>query len=653
MDLLPLKIKNHLIKAARQSANFWFFVKKSKLLKNIFSRSESARVRADKNLVYSLAPTKIPKRDQLKHLKKLLSPREKLILRISGTVLLLGLVYVGVQFYRQHLVLTPKFGGTYREGVVGLPQTINPLYSAARDVDADLVRLIYSSLFQYNQNGRLVPDLVESWKIEDGGKAYFITLRHDAEWHGGGEITAEDVAFTFSLIKDPAFRSPLRANFNGVELEKVDDYTCKFILSEPYADFFSLLTFGILPKNAWEATFPEAAALSELNLKPIGSGPYKFVSLIKNKNGELKEYYLEANTDYYGAKPYIEKIIFKFFPDYTELVRALNANEIEGASYVPDNLRKDVLAKHSLSFNNLRLPQINAIFFNQTKNKALANLKVRQALAYAIDRDHLFANILNNSAIRTDGPILAEDFIYNPDNGRYNLDISRAETLLDEAGFKKINITASLIDSAERGMEVAAIVAYASSTKMEVLGDWRGVSVGKEYQPLVVKLTVPENGRLEVAESIKKDWEKIGVRVILDKVAASSINSDLIISHNFEAFLYGQVVGLEPDVASFWHSSQINGQGFNLSAYNNSAVDLLLTEGRQIFDNIELRKEKYRKFQEIIGTELPTIFLYSPTYPYVQAKSVRGFAGTMINEPSDRLAGVSNWYLKTKKRLAW
>lgn len=650
--MLP-KIKKFFQGTVRAFSNFFVFLINLKRSGRKRLSKDSSRIKADKNLVYSLAPTKIPRQEQLKHLSKFLNPREKLILKIAGLLFIISLAYLGFRFYQKHLVLIPKVGGTYIEGTVGYPQTINPLYASSRDVDADLSRLIYSSLFQYDINGRLANDLASGWQVQDGGKTYVVTLRSGVKWHSGEDLSVDDVIFTFNLIKNQEFRSPLRMSLNGIEIEKVDDHSVKFTLDEPYADFLSLLTFGIMPQNDWESVMPEAAALSELNLNPIGSGPYKFESLIKNKDGELKEYHLTRNSDYYGAKPYIDKIIFKFFPDYNELVRALNENEIDGASYIPDDLKNDLLAKHSLIINNLHLLQINAIFFNQSKNPALANLKVRQALAYALDRNRLLSEVLGGTATRADGPIPADSFAYNPNIVKYDLDVAKAEQLLTDSGFKKIEINAAMVNDANRGAEADAVIAYAKSAKIDPIGFWRVALNKKNYQVLAIKLSVPENARLDVAESIKKDWEAIGVRTSLNKVALSDVNTEMISSHNFEAFLYGQVVGSDPDVASFWHSSQIGGQGLNLAGYNNSVVDTLLTEGRQAADNLDLRQEKYKKFQEIISAELPAIFLYSPSYTYVQSKQVRGFGVVAINEPSDRFAGESGWYLKTKKRLAW
>lgn len=617
------------------------------------NRTLSSQLKADKNLVYSLAHSKIPRKNQLRHIARFLNPREKVFLKIAILTLLISIFYLGYGFYQKHLIQVPKVGGVYIEGVVGYPQTINPLYASSRDVDADLARLIYSSLFNYDKDGRLLPDLAASWRIENDNKDYIITLKDQIKWHNGGALSADDVVFTFNLIKAPEFRSPLRFALEGVTINKIDDLTIQLSLNEAYADFFSLLTFGIMPKNAWESIIPEAAALSELNLKPIGTGPYMFESLIKNKGGELKEYRLTANPDYYSSNPYIKEIIFKFFPNYSELLRALNSNDIEGASYVPDDLKNDLLAKHSLSIHNLRLPQINAIFFNASNNKALADVKLRQALAYAIDYDFLIKDVLNEEVNRAYGPILATDFAYNPSELQHNFDRTKSEQMLTEADYKLVNITDQTLANEEFSPEEAAVVKYASSTSVEVKGLWRVFQVDKVYQPLVIRLSIPENSRLDVAESIKKDWEELGIRVNIIKVDNSSLNNELIVNHNFEAFLYGQIVGLDPDVISFWHSSKIGGQGLNLSGYNSSEVDALLSEARQAANNFDLRLEKYKKFQEIISAEMPVIFLYSPSYTYVQTRRVRGFDGTTINNPNDRFAGINDWYLKTSKYLDW
>ena len=557
----------------------------------------------DKKLVYSLSPRKIPTGDQIKHIKKFLNPREFLIVKICALVILVNVIYLGVSFIKRHLEYLPAAGGEYVEGVVGYPKAVNPLYAVNPDIDGDLSRLIYSSLFKYDQNGNLTADLAENTDISADGKEYTIKMKSNIKWHDGTELTADDVLFTLNLIKDPLYRSPLRSALAGVNAEKIDDRTIKFTLSDAYAPFKEMLTFGILPKDLWENINPDSAVLADLNLKPIGSGPYKFKSLVKNKDGELKEYRLTVNENYYGQKPYIKDISFKFFTDYSEAIKALNDNQVAGLSYLPFNYRKELLAQDSLNFHELVQPQIVSLFFNRDKNKALADKDIRVALASALDKDGIINDVFSGVYKRADGPILSGNFAY------------------DEAITK---------------------YAYSPETAAATI----------KNKPLTVVLTVVDSGsNIAVAEKIKAYWEKAGATVTIRAISGEQAVS-IVTDRDFEILLYGESVGGDPDVYAFWHSSQIGAKGLNLAAYNNAEVDKLLVEGRTITDVSE-RIARYKKFQEIITNDLPVIFLYSPTYTYVQEHQLKGFSGTTVIEPADRFNGVSSWYLKTSKKINW
>jgi ABC-type transport system substrate-binding protein len=149
-------------------------------------------------------------------------------------------------------------------------------------------------------------------------------------------------------------------------------------------------------------------------------------------------------------------------------------------------------------------------------------------------------------------------------------------------------------------------------------------------------LTVIDSGsNVSVAEKIKYYWEKIGVNVQI-KVVPGEQAADMIKNHDFEV----------------WHSSQIGGKGLNIANYSNPEVDKLLTDARATTD-IEERKSLYQKFQTDITADVPAIFLYSPTYTYVQSKKIKGLEGSTIIEPADRFASINNWYLKTRKKLTW
>lgn len=555
----------------------------------------------DKKLVYSLSDHKVPNHHQLKYLNKFLSFREFLIIKIAILFIIINVFYLGTVFVKKHLEYIPTNGGTYIEGIVAYPKTVNPIYSPSRDVDNDISRLVYSSLFSYNSNGVLTTDLADNFKIDKKGQEYTIQIKRGVEWHNGEKLTADDVVYTFNIIKDKKYNSPLRRNFEGVKIEKVDNRTVKFILTEPYAPFLELLTFGIIPKNIWENIDSSAILLSELNLKPIGSGPYKFKSLIKNKKGYLKEYHLVVNKDYYKKKPYIDNIVFKFYVSYPEAIKALNDNQINGLAYLPLNQRSNILAKNSLFFHDLEKDQIISIFFNSNKIKALQDKKVRKALSLAIDRKNISNELYFGTYKLVDGPILEDNFAYNNIDGiDYNPE--EARNILEE---KNIEITLSIVDV---------------------------------------------NNNVALANQIKYYWDKAGVETKIHIINRDNIDN-IIKEHNFEALIYGQTVGGDPDIYSFWHSSQIS-NGSDIALYDNKQVDDLLIKARTETDK-KKRIEEYKQIQEKIVNDYPVVFLFSPSYTYLQSKKIKGFTGKILIKSADRFSNIADWYIKTKKKFVW
>jgi len=633
---------------------FW---RKSFGLKAVGRRDERADL--DKKLVYSFSKSKIPTLKQLKYIGAYLSKKEIWALRISCAALFVGLAFWAGQFYFSHLRLAPVAGGEYAEGLVGSPKYINPLYSDFSDVDSDISGLVFSSLFKRDANGKLVNDLAESYEVSQENKVYDFKIRDDVKWHNGKALTADDIVFTFSAIKDGRYNSPLEKSFAGVQVERRGDYEIRFVLDEPYAAFLELLTFGILPQDLWYKFSPESAALAGLNLKPIGSGPYKASSFVKDENtGEIKSYILTANKDYYGRPPLVEKIKFVFFPNFEEAVTALNEGKINGIGYLPRRLKEGLAARDSLNFYKLNIPQLTAVFFNKQNNEFLADRRLRQALALAINKGDIVKNDLGGDARPIDGPILPDNFAYNPDNEKYHYDKEGAEKLLDKAGWKIAEITE---EEAAEARDILSTSTPSSAAKTEEekeaaeekasmgAGKWRR----KDEKFLKVELTAvdtPDNR--QVVEHIKKFWEEIGVKTDIEFVSASRIETDIIRPRNFEALFYGQILGADPDLYALWHSSQTGEEGLNLSNYANKDVDRLLEDAR-VSSDAKDRKEKYKKFQEIITKDLPAIFLYSPTYTYVQSKKIKGFGVKSILSPRDRFANVADWYIKTGKKLIW
>ena len=574
------------------------------LFKKFFKKEKSLndQIELDKKLVYSLSPRKIPDGKQLKHLRKFLKPREILFIRICLVIFVLGLAFFAYSFFSKKIIFLPKYGGTYSEALVGYPKNINPLYAAGREVDNDISSLVYSSLFRYNKAGILESDLVEFFEIKEEGKEYLIKIKDNVKWHDSSDLSADDVVFTFNLIQDESYRSPLRQAFVGVSVEKVDELFVKFILPEAHAPFNGLLTFGILPKSLWENSNPDSIILSELNLKPIGSGPFKFKSISKTKSGEVREYVLEANQDYYGGQPYLKEVKFVFYPDRQEAIKALNDKQILGLNNLPFSQRNSLLAKNSLYIRDLAQPQVISLFFNESKNESLKDKDLRLALAQGINKDELVSEIFSDVYRKVDSPFLEESLAYN----------------------SELEVISYLPDLARDFLKE-------KSLKLELT-------------------TVDTGSNLAVAEKVKSYWQALGIEVVIKAVTGEQI-IEIIQKRDFQVLLYGQVIGGDPDIYAFWHSSQI-ASGLNLAGYDNETVDRLLVEARTI-NNLEERMGKYKEIQKELLNDVPVIFLYSPAYTYVQVKDLRGFSGQVLIEAGNRFNDIENWHLKTKKKIAW
>lgn len=610
----------------------------------------------DKKLVFSLSKSRIPNLQQFKYLKKFLSPRETFIVRINLVIIVVCLVFLGAKFYKDHLQLVPVRGGKYVEALVGAPVHINPLYASANDVDNDISSLVYSSLFKRGKNGELAKDLVESYEVSADSKVYTFVIKKDVKWQSGNSLVSgsalntDDIVFTFGAIKNKQYKSPLRTSFSGVEIEKIDDQKFKFTLSEPYAAFLDLLTFGILPANLWSEIAAESFELTQYQKKPIGSGPYRFDKYIVDKAGNIKEYDLVINDDYYSNKPYVD-VAFKFYPSYEEAISALNNSEVDSISYLSAELKDQVITPKSYNMNRLYMPQLTAIFLNKQGNTALADKAVRQALAYAVDRNKIINDNLGGDAYLVDGPILSNSFAYYKDIKKYDYNPTKADELLNSTDWKLIEVTAEQAQTttSTTTSEVESAPVVTDKFARVGQGKWRQ----KNGEFLIIRLsTVDRNENRIVAEAIKKYWEDIGVKTELEVLPASQMQTEVIKNRNFDALFYGQVLGGDPDPYAFWHSSQTGTDGFNIANFSNKEVDQLLEDARLTSD-VAKRQEYYKKFQEIIAEDEPAIFMYSPVYIYVQNTKLKGFAVKDILLPSDRLANIQEWYLQTGKKLVW
>jgi len=540
--------------------------------------------------------------------------KEKLFFYFLVFVFCGSLLSWGIFSYYSKTKAIPKAGGEYIEGIVGQPQHLNPVISSYNNADKDLTRVIHSSLFRYDNAGKLQNDLVENYELSEDKMTYTFHLRQDVSWHDDQKLTAEDVLFTANLIADPNYKSPLRANWSGIEMTKTDDSTLVLKTSVPFVGFLNILTFGILPKHLWENINPEKFPLTDLNLTPIGSGPYKYQSFQKDSNGNIISYKLVANPKYYGQKPYISKLTFIFHTE-EDIIEAYNTKEIMGMNSIATQKVTEIKKLQSTNLHKINVPWYFAVFLNQTQSVPLAYKEVRKALAQATDRQEIIRDVLNGNAKSAYSPLLPNMPGYTDDINKFDFNLEIANQILEDNGWKKG-------------------------------GDGVRAKDGNRIEFNLVVIDQPE--LIRIAEILKRQWEAIGARVNVQSFSVFDIQQNYIRPREFDALLFGQSMGADSDPYSFWHSSMKKDPGLNLSVFENKDIDTLIENGRAEF-NPEKRASIYQEFQKKLAEEVPAIFLYNPTYLYPVNKSVRGNDIQFMTNPYERFDNIEKWYLKTKR----
>lgn len=583
----------------------------------------------DKKIVVKLRESRFPNRKQLKQLPQVLSGKDKKIITITISIIVICLVFIGVRAYFQFRTTTPAYGGEYREALIGKVVSITPWLSPENDVDADITKLVYSGLLKYNKDLELVPDLATSWEISEDQKTYTFHLRKNVNWHNCEKrddcdikFGVDDIVFTIENIKDKELNAPHYRTFAGIQVEKVDEETVSFKLQEPFSPFLSTLTIGIMPAHLWQDVPLTSVKLASLSRKPIGTGPFQFDSLVANKNtGAIKEYGLKRNEDYYEKRPYLEKITFNITPDFITAIEAIKAKEVMGISYLPQDMHDELSKEKGVGQYTFNLPQYTAVFFNQRKNEILKDVKVKEALLKAVDKNKIVSDYLNNEAQVIDGPILPGYIGYHADIKKFPYNEDEAKQILDEAKWE-----------------------------IKEENEWRQ----KGEDTLEITLTtIDQKAHLDVAQFIKESWEKVGVKTNLNVVSAEGreIIKNVISPREYEALLFSEIIGPDPDPFAFWHSSQVEHPGLNLAMFAQKDADQVLEEAR-LTNDPERRSQKYVHFQNIMTAYVPALFLYNKTYTYIVSDKIHGIELSRIYGPADRLINIENWYIKTKKTFS-
>ncbi len=555
---------------------------------------------------------------------KLLDKIEKSIasLNPAGKVLffLLSIVFsfTGIKAFlqTQEIFTTeiPSAGGSFSEGLIGSPRFINPVL-AIGDTDKDLIEVIYSGLLKHNDLGEFEGNLADSYSVSEDGLTYDFHIRENAKFHDGKPVTTDDVLFTVEKVLDPVIKSPKRANWEGISIEKIDENNIRFLLKRPYSMFTEVATLGILPKHIWQNVSSEEFPFSEFNISPIGSGPFKVKSIKRNSGGIPLSLTLESYKNYTLGRPLIKSVTFKFFSNENDLINAFEEGDIESMGNISQMAAKKIETSGNKTIVS-SLPRVFGVFFNQNQAAVFLNKEVREALDLSAPRKRIVDEILIGFGKSIDGPTPLTTHLNSLTQEE---SLEQAKEMLREGGWKA---NEEGILEKKKGSDTIALRFSLSTSE------------------------VPELKR--TAEILKEEWQKLGAEVDIKVFEVGDLNQNVIRPRKYDSLLFGEVVGSEGDLYPFWHSSQRNDPGLNVALYANITADKLLEEIRNSNDK-ESIKEKRTALIEEIEKDKPAIFLFSPDFVYIPTPKIKNLSLKPILNPSERFQNIDKLFIETDK----
>jgi peptide/nickel transport system substrate-binding protein len=543
---------------------------------------------------------------------------DRLILMICFSVFFVSLLYVANLFNHSQKTLVATAGGTLTEGIVGTPRFANPVLAITR-ADQDVISLVYSGLMKIDETGELQPELAESVTISDDGLIYNIVLKENIYFHDDAKVTSADVAYTISLIQNPLLKSPLKGNWNDVEVEIIDEREFNLILDKPYTPFIENLTVGILPKHVWNELTIEQLPFSQHNTEPIGSGPYFLKSVDYNKSGLINSYTLEAftRTDDVAKIP---KIILYFYPNEEYLIEGFKAGDFATTASFPQS-RLDEIDQSKYTIEEESLPRIFSVFINQNKSAVLRETSVRLALNEVIDKKDLVDTVLFGYGEVANSPI-------------------PPGFMSESTSTPSMVATGTVPDKIRKAEEILIKGGWEQQTDRS----WQK-EIDGQVTKLSVSLTTSNSPVFEqTASYLKTAWEKLGVEVSVAQFEQSDLIQVIIRPRDYELLLFGNEIGRQLDLYPFWHSSQKDDPGLNISAYTNITTDKLLETARTTRETSD-RDLALREFEASIIDEQPAIFLYSPAFTYVFRNDITIKPINKLVRPGERFSQINSWYM--------
>lgn len=503
----------------------------------------------------------------------------------------------------------------------------NPLISNI-NIDKYVTSVVYASLMTVNDKGEQEPYLATESKVSDDMKKITYTLNDKAVWHDGEKVTANDVAYTFKCMADPNYTGGYYGDIQAVKgaeayhngeaediegIKVIDDKTIEIEFEKVYAPGVTNLgNVEIIPEHIWSKVDPgEWTKQTELLNNPVGCGPYK---LTEYKTGSHVKF--EAATDFFGGEVKTPNLVFKAINADTTQAEFKGGN-IDIANV--ESLRQadiDALTSEGLktvSYDNYMFTYMG---FNLRK-ESLKDVKVRQAIMYAIDRQSILDNIVEGRGTVVNAPLLPSSWAYPEESEleQYKYNAEKAKSLLKEAGWED--------------KDGDGVVENANGEKLELTIDCQN----------------DHEVRQKTATAIQESLKAIGISVEIDTMEYSALMDKAVANHDFDLYMMGNTLSLDPDPKPMWDSSAISNEpgviGYNIVAYNNPETDKLIEEGNATLDQNE-RKSIYGEFAKILNRDVPEAYLFCQNVERVYNPNLEGYKPSTFNE----FYNVHNWVIK-------
>ncbi len=534
---------------------------------------------------------------------------------LIGSLLVIFLVIIQIihlSVYFQTNQFVP--GGNLKEGILGSYSNCNPIY-ASTAVDSSVSNLVFAGLLKYDNSNNLVPSLASSYSVNQSGRDYTFKLKPNLKWQDGKSLTSNDVAFTFKLIQSPDAQSPLFSSWKGITITTPDLSTIVFSLPTPLSSFPYSLTTGILPKHILSSISP--ANMRTINfdtVSPVGSGPFSLVAVRAQGNTPdtaQQTIELRAYKGYWQGPAKLNGITIEAFRNKAQMIDTFKSKKIDTMSGLVDIPK----SSNSSKVFSVPLTASNMIFL-KTSDPILSDLNVRKALLQATNKNQIIG-ALNYATKIVYEPLLRGQLGYDAKYAQAGYDPKAAESALNNDGWVK----------------GADGIRY------------------KSGKPLTIILSSPDSNEAKTTDDLLKiQWRKVGVDLRINALSDSDLKY-AVSYHNYQALQYGISIGVDPDVYTYWDSSQTDPRSpfrLNLSEYSSKTADESLQEGRTRLDPT-LRAIKYQQFLQSWQSDVPAIGLYQPRYLYVSNLAIAGLNPTSINSDSDRYNNVVNWEIRQAK----